>query len=62
MADHPCHPRHPDTDDHAGAEYDHGVATRRTSWRTYVVVGLVVVVVLAVILLHATGTVGPGAH
>lgn len=54
-------PRHPDTDEDAGVGADRGAASG-TSWGTYVFGGIVIGVVLLFVVLHLTGTLGPGAH
>jgi hypothetical protein len=51
-------PSHPDADDSTDAPD----GDARTSWGGRIVVGAIIAVVVAVILLHLTGVVGPGAH
>lgn len=53
-------PRYPGTDGGEDTGSDSSAGTPR--WMTIAVVALVVVVVLAVVLLHATGAIGPGLH
>lgn len=48
------HLPHPDTDDQVG--------TTGRPWGTYAFVLIAIVVVLGIVVLHATGVVGPGAH
>jgi hypothetical protein len=53
-------PRHPDDDRNSGLEY-HDEATKAT-WKTYAIVALVVALVLAMVVLHLAGVVGPGSN
>jgi len=54
-------PRHPDTDllPDVGSERE---STAGTPWGTYVFVVVAIVLVLAFVLLHLTGVIGPGSH
>jgi len=54
-------PYHPDTDDDTGAGPDRRSATK-TPWGTYVFGVIVIALVLLFVVLHLTGTLGPGAH
>jgi uncharacterized membrane protein len=54
-------PRHPDTDDESPSGGRRRRSTR-TPWGTYVLMAIVAIVVLAMVVLHLTGVVGPGAH
>jgi hypothetical protein len=58
MAD---HPRHPDTDDHAGAGHDRGTSTG-SSPATYAFVLVAIVLVGGIVALHLAGVIGPGSH
>jgi hypothetical protein len=53
-------PRHPDDDRHSGLEYQPEAA--KATWKTYAVVILVVALVLAMVVLHLAGVVGPGSN
>jgi hypothetical protein len=53
-------PRHPDDDRHSGLEY-RSEATK-TTWKTYALVAVVVAVVMAMVILHLAGVVGPGSN
>jgi hypothetical protein len=52
-------PRHPDTDE-VSTDANHR-SSHDTPWGTYVFLAVVAVAVLAMIVLHLTGVVGPGA-
>jgi hypothetical protein len=53
-------PSHPDDDRHSGLEYRH--EARKATWKTYAVVIAVVALVLAMVVLHLAGVVGPGSN
>jgi hypothetical protein len=55
-------PSHPATDDHSAGPGHGGPATSRPRWVT--VAGIVIAILLVVlfIVLHVTGTLGPGGH
>jgi hypothetical protein len=55
-------PRHPDPEEDAGRDPARGAATRTPRW--VFVLGIVIAVALLglVVLLHVSGTLGPGAH
>ena len=55
-------PRYPGTDVGHGAGRHQEPANGRTGWGTLVAMVLVSGLVLLVIVLHLSGTVGPGAH
>lgn len=38
------------------------VSARRPSWRTYLLIGLAVALVLAMVVLHLAGVLGPAEH
>jgi hypothetical protein len=53
-------PRHPDDDRHSGLEYRAG--ERKSTWKTYAFVIVAVALVLAMVVLHLAGVVGPGSN
>jgi hypothetical protein len=61
IADPPLH-RDADSYADAGGEPDAGAPTGPPRWVAVVGVCLAVLVLLAIVLLHLAGTLGPGAH
>lgn len=55
-------PRYPDTGDDTGARPDRGSTTGTRSWVVKVFLIIAVVLVLLFVLLHVTGTLGPGVN
>ncbi len=55
-------PRYPDTGDDRGAEPGRGPTTATPRWISVVGIIFVILLVLLFVLLHLTGTVGPGGH
>jgi hypothetical protein len=53
-------PRHPDDDRHTGLEHQQEAA--KLTWKTCAVVAVVVALVLAMVVLHLAGVVGPGSN
>ncbi len=55
-------PRHPETEEETGLGPDRRAAARKRSW--VVVLGIIVAIALvgAMVILHLTGVLGPGAH
>jgi hypothetical protein len=53
-------PRHPDDDRHSGLEYRHEAP--KSTWKTYAVVAVVIALVMAMVILHLAGVVGPGTN
>jgi hypothetical protein len=55
-------PRHPQTEDTTGVGPDRGAANSTPRWAF--VLGIIVAIALVVlmVLLHLTGTLGPGVH
>ena len=60
MADHP--PRDPKTGEDTGAGADRGAASRPRRW--VFVLGIIIAIALVVLMvvLHISGTLGPGVH
>jgi hypothetical protein len=54
-------PRHPDTDEPLGAPLEPG-SKSGSPWGLYAFAFLAIVVVLALVVLHLTGVIGPGAR
>ncbi len=55
-------PQHPDTDDHIGVGSDRGSTANARRWVAVVGISIAIVAVLLMVVLHLTGTIGPGAH
>jgi hypothetical protein len=55
-------PRHPDTGEDSGVAPDRGPAARRSRWVAVLFWIIGIVLVLAFLVLHLTGALGPGAH
>ena len=53
---------HPDTGDEAGTGASREPLTPRQRWTRMAVILLVVVAALVIIVLHITGTLGPGSN
>jgi hypothetical protein len=54
-------PSHPDSDDDAGMRSSRE-STPKAGWRTYLFVVAGVGLVMLFVVLHLTGTLGPGGH
>jgi hypothetical protein len=59
MADTPTYPDNSTSDD-TGAHYDDTPATRRPRWKIALIWAIVVGLLLLMVILHLTGTVGRG--
>ncbi len=55
-------PYHPDTDDDSAVGPDLGSTAGARRWIAVVGISIAIVAVLAMVVLHLTGTIGPGAH
>jgi hypothetical protein len=55
-------PRYPDTGDDTGLGRDRGSATGTPRWVSVLGIIIAIALVLLVVVLHLTGTLGPGAH
>jgi hypothetical protein len=55
-------PHYPDTGDEAGTGADREPLTPRQRWTRIAVILLVVVAALVIVVLHITGTLGPGSN
>ena len=55
-------PRYPDTDDDSGVAPDSGPSARRSRWAAVLPWIIGIVLVLGFLVLHLTGTFGPGGH
>ncbi len=55
-------PRYPDTGDDSSVAPDRGSTARRSRWVAVLLWIIGIVLVLGFIVLHLTGTLGPGAH
>jgi len=55
-------PRYPDTGDDTGVGPDGGSATSTPRWVSVLGIIIAIVLVLLFVVLHLTGTLGPGAH
>jgi hypothetical protein len=55
-------PPYPDTGDDTEAEPDRGSATGTPRWVSVFGIIIAIVLVLLFVVLHLTGTLGPGAH
>lgn len=56
----PDPPPYPETDEDTGVRPDRTTGTPR--WVSVAVIGAVVLVVAVMVVLHITGTIGPGSH
>jgi hypothetical protein len=54
-------PSHPERDDDPAVQSGRG-STSQAGWRTYLFVFLGVALVMVFVVLHLTGTLGPGGH
>ena len=55
-------PRYPDAGDDPGPGRGHGSATGTPRWVSVLGIIIVMALVLLFVVLHLTGTLGPGAH
>jgi hypothetical protein len=55
-------PSYPDTSDSTGAEPGGGQGAGRSRWAAAAVWIIAIAVLLVMLILHLTGTFGPGAH
>ena len=55
-------PRYPENEEDAGVNPDHGAARSKPRWVFVLGILIAIALVLLIVLLHATGVVGPGAH
>jgi hypothetical protein len=55
-------PRSPEIDEHAGRGHDRGPAGSTPRWVFVLGIIIAVALVVLIVLLHLTGTLGPGAH
>jgi len=55
-------PSHPDTGPDSGGDVDDGPGARRRSTGAVVAIVVPVALVVLMVVLHLTGTLGPGAH
>jgi len=55
-------PPYPDTGDDTGVGPDRGSATSTPRWVSVLGIIIAIVLVLLFVVLHLTGTLGPGAH
>jgi hypothetical protein len=55
-------PRYPETGADAGPGHDHGAVGSTPRWKFLVGIVVAIAVVVLIVLLHVTGTLGPGAH
>jgi hypothetical protein len=55
-------PPYPDTGDDTGVGPDRGSATGTPRWVFVLGIIIAIVLVLLLVVLHLTGTLGPGAH
>jgi hypothetical protein len=55
-------PRYQGTDEDTGADTPHKPLTARQRWTRVALIGIVVALLLLMVILHITGTFGPGSH
>lgn len=55
-------PRYPDIGDDTGMGPDPGSTTSTPRWGWVLGIGLVILLLLLMVVLHLTGTMGPGLH
>jgi hypothetical protein len=55
-------PRYPENEEDAGVNPDRRAANSKPRWVIAFGIIMPIALVLLIVLLHATGTVGPGAH
>jgi hypothetical protein len=55
-------PPYPDTGDETGAEPDRRATGGTPRWVSAVAIAVVIGLILLMVVLHLTGTIGPGAH
>ena len=55
-------PRYPDTGEDSDLGRDRGLATGRPRWVAVLGIVIAIALVLLFVVLHLTGTLGPGAH
>jgi hypothetical protein len=58
----PDPPLYPDTGDDTGVEHDRGSPTGTPRWVSVLGILIVIALILLFVVLHLTGTLGPGAH
>lgn len=55
-------PPYPDTEEDAGEEAERGAATGKRGWLGILVIAIAIALVVLIVVLHLTGTLGPGSQ